>query len=505
MAGYYTGLKTMLLPPSGMSVEVANTFYSPSKWFCDVELDIRSQTWTGLHTDPNGDPVTIIRYDPLGFFMKGGGGNSERVKGNVYSRYPLWGYYYYATDSETTAALSVTFSRETISDAGAHVPGVYPAGSEDSFLRLYIPAGTATTQVAEQPYIPQELHASASCYGTDAAGHPPPITTYGLDLTFAAQYPYPDADGGQYTGSFFSPERPTPYDIYSYPATYLDGHITFSVAGIYSTLEMDGAVFTLYGIWQPPVAYGTVPHPIVFYFPAVTRHLVVGSVLYPGTNPPAGTSPALLGRPSRHYNRACNGPIPNSAVSQGVEFWRSDRPVPYIQPGAIQPPTIWDTGPVRVTRLIGDNSPRLAQDSRSLLYIIYNNPATGAVMKRSDDDGATWNTPTLAIPGGRHPNIISGGGRTLAAAVTGSGATMHITGVYRGPGDAAFGTAFTFNVSTTGSAGTPLLVADDSFGLAFAAEGPDRIVMHVLLAADAATSDWWSANNGATWTRIPLV
>ena len=117
MAGYYTGLKTMLLPPSGMSVEVANTFYSPSKWFCDVELDIRSQTWTGLHTDPNGDPVTIIRYDPLGFFMKGGGGNSERVKGNVYSRYPLWGYYYYATDSETTAALSVTFSRETISDA----------------------------------------------------------------------------------------------------------------------------------------------------------------------------------------------------------------------------------------------------------------------------------------------------------------------------------------------------------------------------------------------------
>ena len=218
-----------------------------------------------------------------------------------------------------------------------------------------------------------------------------------------------------------------------------------------------------------------------------------------------GASPALLGRPSRHYNRAVAKLNSDKSDSLGILFWRSDKAVPCLRGSATG--QIWDTpaAGVSVTTTASDRNPRLAEDARTLLYLIFGRPTLGAMLTRSDDDGATWNTPTLAITGGRHPNIISGGGRTLAAAVTGTGTTFHITGVYRGPGDAAFGTPFTFNTSTTGSAGTPLLVADDSFGLAFAAEGPDRIVMHVLLAADAATSDWWSANNGATWTRIPLV
>ena len=240
-----------------------------------------------------------------------------------------------------------------------------------------------------------------------------------------------------------------------------------------------------------------------YHYANYTQEALTPVIVGPNTVP--GGSPALLGRPSRHYNRAVAKLNSTGSDTVGITFWRSDKAVPCMRDAVTR--QVWDTpsAGVAVTTTAGDRDPRLAEDARTLLYLIFNRPASGAMMKRSDDDGATWNTPTLAITGGRHPNIISGSGRTLAAAVTGSGTTMHITGVYRAPGDAAFGTAFTFNTSTTGSAGSPLVVADDSFGLAFAAEGPDRIVMHVLLAADAATSDSWSANNGATWTRIPLV
>ena len=227
-----------------------------------------------------------------------------------------------------------------------------------------------------------------------------------------------------------------------------------------------------------------------------------------GTATGPGVSPALLGRPSTHYNRVVAKLNTAQTDTLGITFWRSDKPVPLLQ--SVATGKIWDTpaAGVAVTSTASDRDPRIAIDARTLLYLIFNRPASGAMVTRSDDDGATWNTPTLAITGGTHPTIVSADGRTLAAAVTttgtGTSAVRHITAVYRGAGDAAFGTPFTFNTSTTGSAGTALVVADDSFGIAFAAEGPDRLVMHVLLAGATATSDWWSANNGATWTRIPL-
>jgi len=108
----------------------------------------------------------------------------------------------------------------------------------------------------------------------------------------------------------------------------------------------------------------------------------------------------------------------------------------------------------------------------------------------------------MAISGGTHPNIVSQDGQTLTAACVNVGTSttpvFHIQARAQGPGDPALGTLFTFNDTS----GTALPVADDSFGLAFAAEGPNRLALHVRIAGGASTSDWWSADTGRTWTRV---
>ena len=124
----------------------------------------------------------------------------------------------------------------------------------------------------------------------------------------------------------------------------------------------------------------------------------------------------------------------------------------------------------------------------------------------SYSDGDSWSTPVMAISGGTHPAMASAEGRMLCAAVTTTGTapslTRHITAVYRGPGDLNLGTPYTFKLHALGGALTPMTVADDGFGLVFTDEGPGRMGLHVLIAGESATSDWWSADNGETWTRV---
>ena len=217
--------------------------------------------------------------------------------------------------------------------------------------------------------------------------------------------------------------------------------------------------------------------------------------------PPPGRSPSLLGRPSRHYNRVAARIGADGRTPTGILFWRSDPAVPRA-PAALL--SGWTSGPVLISGAAGDNSPRLAEDHRGALLCAFANPASGALLATSLDRGDTWGAAAMAIPSGTRPNIISQDGRTLCAAVvsvgTASAPSFHLVGVYRGPG-AAFGTAFTF----VDGAGTPLSVANDSFGLALAAEGPARYALHVLIAGEPATSDWWSLDrSGRSWTRILL-
>ena len=232
-----------------------------------------------------------------------------------------------------------------------------------------------------------------------------------------------------------------------------------------------------------------------------------GGSTVPKNNAP-GITPNLLGHPSRHYNRAVSALNSNGTATTGVLFWRSIRAIPLLN--AFAGGVVWDTpGPgIFVTSAVNDNTPSLAEDARGLLYCLFNRPAQGAMITRSDDDGDTWNTPVMAIPGGARPVLVSSEGHMICAAMTTTGTAPnlihHITAVYRGPGDAVFGTPYPFQFLSGGTF-APLSVADDSIGMAFTDEGAGRLGLHVLMAGESTTSDWWSADNGATWTRIPLV
>jgi len=218
-----------------------------------------------------------------------------------------------------------------------------------------------------------------------------------------------------------------------------------------------------------------------------------------GKAPPGPTlTPALLGRPSVHYNRA-------AADESGVHFLRSARPVPMLRSlGFGLGAGAWDAGPITIGAA-GDTQPALAQDHRGLLYCLFSRPGVGAILSRSDADGEAWLPAVLAIPGGDHPAIVAAGGRVLTAAAVKAGAApstaMHLMGSLRGPGDAQFGPPFTF----TDRAGSPLIVADDSFGLAFADEGPGRVFLHVLMAGEGATSLWAATDPARGWERLAPV
>ena len=115
----------------------------------------------------------------------------------------------------------------------------------------------------------------------------------------------------------------------------------------------------------------------------------------------------------------------------------------------------------------------------------------------------------MAIRFGTHPNIACADGRTLLAAVTPapdsttSSPKFYLSAAYQAAGDPSPSAPFVcMKAGSAGGTGTPLRVADDSFGLAFAAEGPDRLTLHALIAGELTTSDWWSADGARTWTRV---
>ena len=287
-------------------------------------------------------------------------------------------------------------------------------------------------------------------------------------------------------------EYVVPYYIYS--ASYFEP-VTLSFQGVTLTGEPLGLLppgVQVINVHVPPLAGGSGGH----------------------TNNAPGASPALLGHPSRHYNRAVAALNADRTSTTGILFWRSTRAIPLMTTDSIlvgAPPggLVWDTpgAGISITAQTGDESPSLAEDVRGILYCLFHRPSQGAMLSRSDSDGDSWNTPLMAIPGGAHPAIRSLEGRIVCAAVTTTGTAPnlihHITAVYRGPGDATFSTLYPFQFISAGAL-TPLSVADDGFGIDFTDEGPGRMGLHVLMAGESATSDWWSADNGQTWTRIPI-
>ena len=529
-APYYQALKTMGVP--GPPQSLRPNIYSPYSYLLGVVPsaggDIPSENAFVRVPGDSGLYAQKWIYDPTDYVVKADGTPFPKGTITVLSGQTV----YKATDSEQIAAVGISF--ETVTAFGDQAIQFYyddQNGSGYTTATYYhagelYPAGTATNY-DEQSFFPSSgpplgfdpdirPRLSNSVYGP--VGTNPALTAPGpyysnctLDTVIA--YPHPDASGNYTTGWIYFPPRPLDYDIWAPAGRYLVGHIRFP-GGSYFAAEMQQRNFftlsSLYIMRDAAPPYVTRQNDI-FSLPTVIA-LERGIAGQPGggTGAQPSITPALLGHPSRHYNRAAT--LMQGAQALGVRFWRSNRAIPLLS-GPAPTGSVWDTGrvpggAVGISNVVGDNAPSLAEDARGLLYCLFNRPTQGAMLSRSYDDGDTWGTPALAISGGTHPAIASSEGRTLCAAVTTTGTSpsfvRHITAVYRGPGDRLFSNPYTFQYRAVGGGLTALSVADDSFGLVFTDEGAGRIGLHVLLATESATSDWWSADNGETWTRIPI-
>ena len=111
------------------------------------------------------------------------------------------------------------------------------------------------------------------------------------------------------------------------------------------------------------------------------------------------------------------------------------------------------------------------------------------------------------IPGGQLPAIASANGAMLAAAITGtaqSGYSLMTT--YKAAGDRTFSAPVIAKYAPPPVASppvyAPLVPQLSGIALCQAAEGPGRWVLSMLVKGEVTTSEFWSSDNGVSWTRI---
>jgi len=187
-----------------------------------------------------------------------------------------------------------------------------------------------------------------------------------------------------------------------------------------------------------------------------------------------------------------------SVNSGNVFFNRSDHSVPVSG---------FNLTNIQVTSSGNDSDPRVNYDKTGpqRLYCTFARK-TGSdydtYASISTDDGATWGTPVIVIPDGKHPHPpISQDGTLLIAAfvVTGGGPDGTIQAKAQGVGDLALGSLFTFKDST----GTDIAVMDDTFGISQGPDGQHRWIMAVVVSGDSGVSEWYSTDwDARTWTRV---
>jgi len=162
---------------------------------------------------------------------------------------------------------------------------------------------------------------------------------------------------------------------------------------------------------------------------------------------------------------------------------------------AASPPFAWEL-PVTTT---GDASfPWSYVLSWRRITLLYVRGAADTWITVSDDEGLTWETPTLSIAGGVKPYGVVcpyTGTEWIAAFVT---ATEKI-GMRRRYGGAA---TFEAQVNLKDSAGADLLFENDTFAFWVGYENAARLMLHAHIKGESATSTWHSADDGATWARF---
>lgn len=183
--------------------------------------------------------------------------------------------------------------------------------------------------------------------------------------------------------------------------------------------------------------------------------------------------------PTMHGYQRC------AIVEEDVHYWRSELATP--QPWAIESVPVTSSG--------GCSDPRMIDDHRGIIYLVYS--FGGDVLQtRSMDDGETWESSEMAIANGTHPTINCGRDGTLVQAAYVSGV---IKGRVRRAGDADWGSLLTFK----DDADVNIAAENDTFHLVECKEGPGRWIMVLVVDGESEVSEWVSADlDGGTWKRV---
>lgn len=170
--------------------------------------------------------------------------------------------------------------------------------------------------------------------------------------------------------------------------------------------------------------------------------------------------------------------------AEGLRYYRANMSLPI--PG-------WAVNGVLVTEDAEGRAP-MCLDWRERIVMVYEFGGD-TYETTSDDDGATWSTPAMAIAGGTLPFVIADESGNLLEAAYISG---NIWGRFRASGDTAWSDLFTFD----DNGGNPLAVENESFSLTPAHDTPGRYLLAVRLSGESDTGIHWTADEGRTWTEL---
>lgn len=158
--------------------------------------------------------------------------------------------------------------------------------------------------------------------------------------------------------------------------------------------------------------------------------------------------------------------------------------------------TFWE-GISQVTSHTNGINPVLFLTPEKHLGIMYGT-GSGLVERYSFDRGRTWSSEVVAILNGAYPEVrVNGKGGILRMAYVGADKTLR--GTYQAQGDTAQSAVFNAQYHD-GTGLEDLELADAAFGLD---ASPDGLWLGAfVIFGETSTSDWFSADNGRTWTRI---
>lgn len=245
---------------------------------------------------------------------------------------------------------------------------------------------------------------------------------------------------------------------------------------------------------------------------------ICASVFPPATNPclpalPVYTDTSCCTRGTYHLYwepASCVDPPPGGRTVQ-LQDWRGQLHLASVEAGDVRYrrsnfsiPAPWDID--NLITAFGDVvSAWPGFDPRTLrlrLLVERNNTDHEVWLTTSDDDGKTWKEPVLFMAHAYLPSEATGFNgeqmSTWAEYDSGTSGSMTAKGMFRGPGDTAYSSPFTFK-----SGGSDLSIADGGMSnVAFARDAQARITFSPVLDGDDEPTVLFSTDDGRTWKAV---